>query len=97
MRDFYTGFLDKTAASRHKTRDEVHALAQGRVWTGAQAKENGLVDRLAGSTWRSPPSRNGPPSTPTPPWRPVYPRRRTLYEALDFGSATAAVLSLVRR
>ena len=37
-----------TAAARKKTRDEVHAVAQGRVWTGAQAKERGLVDRLGG-------------------------------------------------
>jgi protease-4 len=30
------------------TRDEVDAIAQGRVWTGAQALEVGLVDELGG-------------------------------------------------
>ena len=30
------------------TRDEVHAVAQGRVWTGRQAKARGLVDELGG-------------------------------------------------
>jgi protease-4 len=29
-------------------RDAVHEIAQGRVWTGAQAKERGLVDELGG-------------------------------------------------
>jgi protease-4 len=31
---------------RGKTYDEIHAIAQGRVWTGADAKERGLVDEL---------------------------------------------------
>ena len=30
------------------TRDAVHAVAQGRVWTGRQAKDLGLVDELGG-------------------------------------------------
>jgi protease-4 len=28
--------------------DEIHEIAQGRVWTGEQALENGLVDELGG-------------------------------------------------
>ncbi len=42
----YEGFLQKVAEGRHKTRDEVHAIAQGRVWTGIKGKEIGLVDHL---------------------------------------------------
>ena len=34
---FYERFLAKVAAGRGLSRDEVHAVAQGRVWTGAQA------------------------------------------------------------
>jgi protease-4 len=30
------------------TRDEVHAIAQGRVWSGAKALEIGLVDQIGG-------------------------------------------------
>jgi len=45
---FYETFITKAAEGRHKTRDEIDAVAQGRVWTGAQAEENGLVDRLGG-------------------------------------------------
>jgi protease-4 len=31
---------------RKKSRDEIHAIAQGRVWIGSDAKNNGLVDHL---------------------------------------------------
>ena len=48
LRGFYDSFLDKVAASRHTTRDRVDQVAQGRVWTGAQAREHGLVDMLGG-------------------------------------------------
>ena len=46
MEKFYWEFVDKVAAGRKMTRDEVHELAQGRVWTGRQAVENGLIDGL---------------------------------------------------
>ncbi|PIV81962.1 signal peptide peptidase SppA [bacterium CG17_big_fil_post_rev_8_21_14_2_50_64_8] len=45
---FYERFLAKVAEGRHRTRDEIHAVAQGRVWTGNQGLEHGLVDRLGG-------------------------------------------------
>jgi len=40
----YERFLEVVAESRGMTRDEVHEVAQGRVYTGARAKELGLVD-----------------------------------------------------
>ncbi len=45
---FYERFLAKVAAGRHSTRDRIHAIAQGRVWTGAQGEQRGLVDHLGG-------------------------------------------------
>jgi protease-4 len=42
----YEEFLGHVAEGRKKTRDEVHAIAQGRVWIGTDAKNNGLVDQL---------------------------------------------------
>src|SRR5688572_12770478 len=48
IRDFYDGFVQKVAASRKLSVERVNQLAQGRVWTGAQARENGLVDALGG-------------------------------------------------
>lgn len=51
MKDVYDQFLDKAAAGRKKaggalTRSELEKLAGGRIWTGRQAKANGLVDEL---------------------------------------------------
>jgi protease-4 len=48
IREFYDGFLQKVAASRKMPIERVQQLAQGRVWTGAQARDNGLVDALGG-------------------------------------------------
>jgi protease IV len=48
IQDFYDGFVQKVAASRKLSVERVNQLAQGRVWTGAQARENGLVDALGG-------------------------------------------------
>lgn len=43
---YYELFLNKVAEGRHMTRDEVHAIAQGRIWSGKKALEIGLVDKL---------------------------------------------------
>ncbi len=48
IRDFYEGFIQKVAASRKMPVERVDQLARGRVWTGAQARERGLVDALGG-------------------------------------------------
>ena len=48
MQDFYKGFVGKVAESRKTTPEAIHAVAQGRVWTGRQALAHGLVDRLGG-------------------------------------------------
>ncbi|MFO7156040.1 MAG: signal peptide peptidase SppA [Pseudomonadota bacterium] len=45
---FYEGFLRATAEARDLSVEEVDAVAQGRVWTGAQARERALVDDLGG-------------------------------------------------
>ncbi len=44
----YTTFVTKVAEGRNMTFEEVDKIAQGRVWTGKQALENGLVDELGG-------------------------------------------------
>src|SRR4029079_18300182 len=48
MASFYQDFVKKAAQGRHKTTDEIHSVAQGRVWSGVEAKEHGLVDSLGG-------------------------------------------------
>jgi protease-4 len=44
----YGLFLDLVAGARGMTREQVHPIAAGRVWTGAQALERKLVDELGG-------------------------------------------------
>lgn len=48
LQAFYDQFVEKVAASRHTTPERIDAVAQGRVWTGRQAKQIGLVDELGG-------------------------------------------------
>jgi protease-4 len=48
LEGFYQTFLTRVADGRGMTREDVHAVAQGRVWTGVQAKERKLVDELGG-------------------------------------------------
>ncbi|MBX2943346.1 MAG: signal peptide peptidase SppA [Cyclobacteriaceae bacterium] len=44
--EIYEIFIHKAAEGRNMNEDEIKKIASGRVWTGAQAKENGLVDVL---------------------------------------------------
>jgi protease-4 len=46
--DIYVRFLDHVAAGRGLDRAAVDAVAQGRVWTGTDAREHRLVDELGG-------------------------------------------------
>lgn len=48
LETIYQDFVRKAAEGRKKTEAEIHELAQGRIWTGKQAKEIGLVDELGG-------------------------------------------------
>jgi protease IV len=41
----YTDFLANAAKARKSTPEKIDEVAQGRVWTGTQAKERGLIDR----------------------------------------------------
>ncbi|WP_243725662.1 S49 family peptidase [Actinomadura rubrisoli] len=42
----YAAFVAKAAEGRDMPPDRMHGLAKGRVWTGADARDNGLVDEL---------------------------------------------------
>ncbi|MEJ7709347.1 MAG: signal peptide peptidase SppA [Pyrinomonadaceae bacterium] len=45
---YYDDFLPKVARGRGKDVEYIDSIAQGRVWTGTQAKERGLVDEFGG-------------------------------------------------
>ena len=48
IQEIYDDFVAKVAQGRNMSVDSVESLAQGRVWTGKQAKASGLVDELGG-------------------------------------------------
>lgn len=44
----YRDFITRVAQGRQRTPEQIDEVARGRVWTGAQALERGLVDELGG-------------------------------------------------
>jgi protease-4 len=44
----YTDFINRVAEGRKMTEAQVDSIAQGRVWSGVDAKKIGLVDELGG-------------------------------------------------
>ena len=48
MQATYDHFVERVADSRHMPPEQVDQVGQGRVWTGRQAREIGLVDELGG-------------------------------------------------
>jgi protease-4 len=48
MDEIYANFLARVAAGRHMPLERVAQIARGHVWTGAQARELGLVDEVGG-------------------------------------------------
>jgi protease IV len=94
MQGFYEDFVEKTAQSRKTTPERIDAVAQGRVWTGEQAKEHGLVDMLGGLDTAVAVAKERAHIPASEEVELVeYPGRRSLYEALseEFGSESASV------
>ena len=48
LRALYKDFVEKVSLGRKKKTDEIESIAQGRVWSGLDGKQNGLVDVLGG-------------------------------------------------
>ena len=44
----YAQFIGNVARARGRTPEQIDTIARGRVWSGAQAKERGLVDAFGG-------------------------------------------------
>ena len=93
----YDNFIEKAAASRKKSPEQIDAVAQGRVWTGQQAKANGLVDELGGLTdaIEIAKMRAKIPADEDVEVV-VYPPRRSLYEVVSqFGASGFSAWSLL--
>ena len=96
MQGFYENFVEKAAESRKMTPEQIDAVAQGRVWTGRQAREHGLVDELGGlqTAIRVAQERAGiDPDADVE--LVVYPPRRSIYEALTAQFGAGAGWSLL--
>jgi protease IV len=97
MQGFYDNFVEKAAESRRTTPERIDAVAQGRVWTGRQAREQGLVDELGGlnKAIEIAKARAKIPADEEVEVV-VYPARRSIYEALteQFGTAGLGSWSL---
>jgi protease-4 len=97
---FYDTFVERAAASRRSTPERIAAVAQGRVWTGEQAKQHGLVDELGGlrAAIEIAKQRAGIPADEDVEVV-VYPPRRSFYEALteQLSPTRLSVWSLLAR
>jgi protease IV len=82
----YRDFTGKVAESRGMTQEQVHELARGRVWTGADAQARGLVDELGGLDHATEIARRRAGLPPTAPVR-SYPRSRPLDRLRPPGSS----------
>ena len=94
----YHDFVAKVAQARRRPFDRIEALAQGRVWLGAQARARGLVDELGGidralelvkQKARIPASENVTIV--------MYPARRSILDMLFGRAQESAVESRLRR
>ncbi len=95
MQATYDTFVEKAAAGRRTTPEKIDAIAQGRVWTGQQAKQIGLVDELGGldralvlAKEEAKISRDAEIELV------VYPPRRSLYDSIanPFGASDRSAL-----
>lgn len=99
----YDRFVGLVGEGRGMTYDEVHAIARGRVWSGAEAQKIGLVDEIGGFMTAITKARElAGMDTSHMPVLAYYPHRPTGFEALEdlFGvsaetARAAAVLSAV--
>jgi protease-4 len=48
IQKYYHSFVTKVAEARNRSYEEIDEIAQGRVWTGSQSIENGLIDKIGG-------------------------------------------------
>jgi len=70
LQAFYDQFVEKVADARHSTPEKIDALAQGRVWTGHQARRMASWTNWAASIapWPSPSNGRRSPPTATSSW-----------------------------
>ena len=92
----YRTFVSRVAEGRAAAPDRVEELAQGRVWVGSQALENGLVDEIGGYGKAIELVKDAAGIDTEEDVRIVhYPPRRTLFESLFSGGRRALLRQLL--
>jgi protease-4 len=79
LRSFYDLFVERVAAGRQLSADSVNSLGEGRVWTGEEAHDNGLVDSIGG-LWEALQAAALEAGVEDEFSVEVYPRRRSLFD-----------------
>jgi protease-4 len=98
MHATYELFVAKVAAARGMSPEKIDAIAQGRVWTGHQARELGLVDALGGLREAIGIAKQRAKLDPTKDVEIVtYPQKRGLYDLMSnpFGATAETALELM--
>lgn len=96
MRTVYDLFVKRVADGRAQAVSRIDAVAQGRVWTGRQARELGLVDELGGLNDAIRIAAQRARIDPAGGFRlEVYPAKRSIYDVLSqqFGSSSLGAFS----
>ncbi len=96
LSDFYERFLEKVTEGRGMSRDDAHAVAQGRVWTGTQALDRKLVDELGGLDEAIVKAAELAEIDPEQAGLTNWPRQKDLVELLleDFGNASTPTIEV---
>jgi protease-4 len=83
IQDAYRSFVERVAEGRERTVAHIDSVAQGRIWSGAQARERGLVDEVGGLDTAISAAKKlaGIPATERVGLL-VYPKEKTLLERL---------------
>jgi protease-4 len=92
----YDHFLELVSEKRQKSREDVDAIGKGRVWTGKQALENGLVDELGGLDRALAKAREMAGLHERAPVRMILPDKRTIPPTATAASALDYALEGVR-
>src|SRR5215213_8062419 len=95
MQATYDTFVEKAAAGRNTTPERIDSIGQGRVWTGAQGKQIGLVDELGGMNRAIDIAKQRAKIDPKSEVElVVYPQRKSFFELVEspFGASARAGL-----